>query len=1507
MVYLDGDNDLESYALKDFIEMSSIGSDNDINIVVMLDRISGYSTLYDNWTNCRRGYINFMDQPDSSWGESLGEMNMGDPQTLKDFATWASQSYPSNRNMLILWNHGAGWSDSYGSLASVEYLSRSGSLPRKTETTVEKAICTDSTDNDELTLAEIRLVTQQLATEEGIYIDIFGMDACLMAMAEVITELYGHTDYFIGSAAEEPADGWPYDLILQDLQINPFMTQAELCNTVVSRYCQYYRNDVTLSAFRMQQVPGLVNALADFSETMLNHQSESIESIINSSNSVRSAISETTVAQDHSQDMVGANGLSINFPASGSQSGYSDRLIFVGDTVWKDFLDSYPSLAPTSWVKTARANTLQYESGWDYFDIIDFADNIVNSVPAGLTLSPESDMIIFGESGGPFSVYTKTYQLTNAGGSQLQWSASVPENWLIVNPTSGTFDGGQSTLVTVSINQSEATKLSEGSYHCELVFTDNVFAKNVTLGVELHVGVSDSYSELFTDNSDDDFDLAYKTILFTPDSNGTKYSVCVTNAIEFETDTTNATILNLNDDDSLEVSVGGNFLPFFGITFNCVYVGSNGYLTYGVPDTEYEETINNHFKIPRISALFDDLDPQENYANISYKITEDRLAVTYDKVPQTFTSQTNTFQIQHFFNGQISITFLDISSKDAITGLSDGKPRSNFIESDLSNYSTCKIPDDAPMAISSKIPVIENNTTSFILSAYDNGQPEPLQYIIDALPLHGKLYDEDALITEAPYNIGQRRKLKYQAPVKNFSTDQVVWFAHDGASSSDFAIVSFDIQTEKDFFTELFLPGEADLSGISVTLKPDDSDNYYTPCRSSISELPVNPVNGTEIFIGPGNDEKIITVNISAGKTFELYGTAWTSFNICSNGYISFGPDEQAYIFSFAEHFSKPGISMFFTDLDPSYGQVYHQQLDDRIVVSFVEVVEYAGENNHTFQAEMFFNGEIRLSWLNISSNSETAGVGISAGTGMPPAFNETDFSGILYLCDSITPVATNQTISIPAGTQQPIVLQAINAQGYIISSLPTQGDLFLGNTKITTTPYSLNENNIVLYFANRNALSDDLFSWYAFSTIDGSTQLSNTATVSIDIFQCSIPQPPVAISPAHNQTCFPLNLPLIWDVTGSLAKSYPEYYKRSDSQKQAILAKSQLITKQDGQVTISDTPLLSFLKGKSAVTKILAFTKYSDNTPGGELENTLNAIARFYPDFSVTLTDTEDPLAIENLLKTHHVFLVPEQELSTPAQITALATSFGTSLKNYAERGGAVIVCDYSWGANEFMSITGLMQVGQATIINNVSLDTNQESTLTEGMTESFLNLPGTVYYATTTTDALVSYQQNPVCLVKRTGNGFALLMGWDYYSYDNNMARLIANAVREAGRQFEFRVYLDTFTPPTNIIAEDLAFHVFDPGVLAPDTQYFWQVEAYNKCGDFVSSDIWSFQTSNSISDFDGNCIVNLADFATLAAYWLETDCNYSWFSCDGTDSDRNGQINISDLENLAENWLQ
>ena len=51
---------------------------------------------------------------------------------------------------------------------------------------------------------------------------------------------------------------------------------------------------------------------------------------------------------------------------------------------------------------------------------------------------------------------------------------------------------------------------------------------------------------------------------------------------------------------------------------------------------------------------------------------------------------------------------------------------------------------------------------------------------------------------------------------------------------------------------------------------------------------------------------------------------------------------------------------------------------------------------------------------------------------------------------------------------------------------------------------------------------------------------------------------------------------------------------------------------------------------------------------------------------------------------------------------------------------------------------------------------------------------------------------------------------------------------------------------------------------------------------------------------------CVVNLEDFAALAAHWLDKSCDTSKDNCGGADLDGDNSIGLADLQILAETWL-
>ncbi len=195
-----------------------------------------------------------------------------------------------------------------------------------------------------------------------------------------------------------------------------------------------------------------------------------------------------------------------------------------------------------------------------------------------------------------------------------------------------------------------------------------------------------------------------------------------------------------------------------------------------------------------------------------------------------------------------------------------------------------------------------------------------------------------------------------------------------------------------DFFTEQFR-GDYDLSYQTLSFIPDGSPSFYRLCREAAKSFPTDPAGGTELSLSDDDFEKI---SLSGDTGVSLYGISYSSFYVGSNGYITFGSGDSSFSESLSAHFDRPRISGLFDDLYD--GIISWKQTEDRVVVTY---------GLYTFQIEMFFNGSIRITYLDISRDVAIAG--LSAGKGIPSGFVESNLSEYA----SCTPVNT-LFISVP-------------------------------------------------------------------------------------------------------------------------------------------------------------------------------------------------------------------------------------------------------------------------------------------------------------------------------------------------------------------------------------------------------------------------------------------------------------------------------------------------------------
>lgn len=370
-VYMAGDNTLYDELTDDLNEMKMVGSNDDLDIVALTDRLLDddsklYHVLKHNLVEKNLTEVN------STWGN---ELDMGNGDTLRDFLIWASDEFPAKRKILIIWNHGSGW----------EKVAEDGS----------SFLTVPEINNS---IREYREITNESP------FTLIGFDACLMGMFEIMYELKNHAEMIHGSEAYEPLEGWTYNNLLYKLKKN--LNNEDLAYHVVNDYTESYRNgsvytsySVTSSVVSTDSLDNLWNELDNFSTEVnsvlplfrdeiglardntqrfdqnpnyrdLYDLSVKIEgeipviSVKESAKKLRNAINETIIFEDHwikpeKLNVERANGMTIYFPTGGVKSGY-DELVIINNK-WFDFITNYeiPALSNSNFeiVNSASVDT----------------------------------------------------------------------------------------------------------------------------------------------------------------------------------------------------------------------------------------------------------------------------------------------------------------------------------------------------------------------------------------------------------------------------------------------------------------------------------------------------------------------------------------------------------------------------------------------------------------------------------------------------------------------------------------------------------------------------------------------------------------------------------------------------------------------------------------------------------------------------------------------------------------------------------------------------------------------------------------------------------------------------------------------------------------------------------------------------------------------------------------------------------------------------------------------
>ncbi len=351
MVFLNADNNLDSFGVSDMNEMEKIGSTGRVNIVVQIDREHGPAKRY----LIRKDSSGSVSSPVI---QNLGEVNMGDYNELVKFVKWAAAKYPAKHYMLDVWNHGAGWKLRY-------------------DTPVYRGVSYDDHPWGYITTRQMGEAAKQIKRILGKNLDILGYDCCLMQMAEVAYQVMGYVDYHVASEETEPGDGWRYDTWLRHVVKTPSMSAGTLASKIVAEYVKSYSFmfSVTQSSVKprslnllgkrikklvdiLKKAPGQANNVAaaqakvqkfyDSDYVDLYHLMDLLKENINIA-AVRNAVNDVIYTKSsvvhkegHKGWKVGkSQGLAIYFPPASRYRYDYEKLAFAEDTGWGEFLKTY--------------------------------------------------------------------------------------------------------------------------------------------------------------------------------------------------------------------------------------------------------------------------------------------------------------------------------------------------------------------------------------------------------------------------------------------------------------------------------------------------------------------------------------------------------------------------------------------------------------------------------------------------------------------------------------------------------------------------------------------------------------------------------------------------------------------------------------------------------------------------------------------------------------------------------------------------------------------------------------------------------------------------------------------------------------------------------------------------------------------------------------------------------------------------------------------------------------
>lgn len=255
-VFLNAANDLYNWSDDNVNQMEQVADNPDVRFVVQwkqsrdvfpgstFDGVRRYLVKPDDTS----AIVSELLQSDLVDGQGVA-LDMGRPETLKDFLDWGTTFYPADRYALVLWNHGNGWR-------------------RSPDDDRGRAFSYDDETGSSIQIWEI---DQALS---GHSLDIVAWDTSLMQMMEVAYELAPFTKFVVGSEESPPDYGYPYNDVFAPMRDNPDDSTANITKGFIDGMVNFppsANRKITQSSIDTSKLSALASSLDVFAQQLINN------------------------------------------------------------------------------------------------------------------------------------------------------------------------------------------------------------------------------------------------------------------------------------------------------------------------------------------------------------------------------------------------------------------------------------------------------------------------------------------------------------------------------------------------------------------------------------------------------------------------------------------------------------------------------------------------------------------------------------------------------------------------------------------------------------------------------------------------------------------------------------------------------------------------------------------------------------------------------------------------------------------------------------------------------------------------------------------------------------------------------------------------------------------------------------------------------------------------------------------------------------------------------------